>query len=340
MFDVEAYANFLLNTIPNAHYASGKKEICCRCMECGKKDHMYISIPYKPKEPSKYYCHKCHASGYVTTKKLLYWGIFDPNIGNMLITHNRDIDIQINNDFYIHSLSHYNISYNQLSEWKLHLINQRLGTNLFFEDIIEKKIILNLWDLLNENRIQKLTRDPRVINALNDNFLGFLSINNGFVNLRRLCEEGKLYKGIDKRYINYSIFDDVENSLRFYTIPNAINTLEPRRLPIHIAEGPFDVLSIYYNLRNQDNFGIYTSVSGSNYLGIIKYFLNIMKFNYIELHLYPDNDKYGSDDVMEYIASVISPFMIPLYIHRNVMSNEKDFGVHPGRIRESIIRLL
>jgi hypothetical protein len=149
-----------------------------------------------------------------------------------------------------------------------------------------------------------------------------------------VCDEGLVYKTIDKRYVNYNIFNEF-NTDRFYTIPTSIDLANPERIKIHIAEGPFDILSIYLNCRHMEP-GIYTSVAGSNYLGIIIYFLENYMLPYTEIHLYPDNDKYGSKSNMDRIKRYLSPLKTPLIVHRNLFQGEKDFGVSPDRIREVI----
>ena len=103
-------------------------------------------------------------------------------------------------------------------------------------------------------------------------------IYNSFVNLRRVVPEGTIYKSIDKRYVNYNIFGKYDNVERFYTIPTIIDLNNPHPIKLHIAEGPFDILSIYLNLRKQEP-GIYTCIAGSNYIGILRHFILTMKLN-------------------------------------------------------------
>ena len=168
--------------------------------------------------------------------------------------------------------------------------------------------------------------------------MGFISIDNAFLNMRRLCDEGKVIKSIDKRYINYKIFDKFDTSERFYTIPTEIDLTIPERTKIHIAEGPFDILSIYKNLRNEER-GIYTSIAGSNYAGVAMYFLLMFKIPFVEFHFYPDNDKFGSNSVMYRTSELLKPIQAPIYIHRNQAIGQKDFGVCPDMINESIQRI-
>ena len=139
---------------------------------------------------------------------------------------------------------------------------------------------MNLKDLLRENHINNLTRDINIVDQLDINFLGFISIDNAFLNMRRLCNPGCVYSSIDKRYINYKIYDKFNTSQRFYTIPTTIDLATPNRIKIHIAEGPFDILSIYTNIRKGEP-GIYTSVAGSNYIGVILYLLENIKITFI-----------------------------------------------------------
>ena len=344
--DFKLYKEFLLSNIPTAKEASGGKFIACRCFYCpdGKsKDsrHFYIHIPESNDDPSWYYCHKCHNTGVVDNKTLLSWGIYDNGIGQELIYHNKKCAKSAKNHKYYNYASlniHNIISNNEMSMIKLDHINKRLGQNFTLQDISELKICLNLLDLLNGNNIQTLTRNPKVVEQLNANFLGFISIDNSFVNLRRLCDEGLVLNTIDKRYVNYKIIDKFDTSNRFYTIPTTVDLNSGNRLKIHIAEGPFDILSIYTNIRNREP-GIYTSIAGSNYLGITFYFLNTFKIPYFELHYYPDNDESGSNQVMNKIINVVKPFGCPIYIHRNLYPGEKDFGVSADKIKESIIKM-
>ena len=349
MNNSEEYRKFLLSNIPSASLASGNRFINCRCFNCPdssdpRSKHFYIHIPENDNDPSWYYCHKCHCSGLVTHKTLIEWGIYNEQIGLYLNKLNKRAKHNPRNNKYYNDRIVYNIKNTYITEdkvsyYKLQYINDRIGTNFNFQDLLNLKIVLNLNDILKANNIQSLTRDQRVVSQLDGNFVGFLSIDNAFLNMRRVCEPGKLIKSIDKRYINYKLVDKFDTTKRFYTVPTTVdlNTVDP--IKIHIAEGPFDILSIYQNLRKREN-GIYTSVAGSNYNNIILYFLQTFKLPYTEFHLYPDNDKFGSLKVMERIAKTFyNPLRSSIYIHRNKYPNQKDFGVSMDKIDESIIQI-
>jgi hypothetical protein len=342
--DIKKYKEFLLSAIPTAKLASGGTFINCRCFNCPdssnpKSKHFYIAIPQAEDEPSWYYCHKCHCSGLVTHKTLIEWGIYDENIAINLTDHNKKCSTKSKNSKYydrsVYNLFNSKTIDNNISRIKLNYINNRLGYNFTYEELRKLKIVLNLNDILRQNNITKLTRDINIVNQLDINFLGFISIDNAFLNMRKLCDDGKVYQSIDKRYINYKIFDKFDTSERFYTIPTEIDLNIPERLKIHIAEGPFDILSIYKNLRHEER-GIYTSVAGSNYSGLALHFLQMFKLPYVEFHFYPDNDKYGSNDAMNRVANILRPIQAPIYIHRNLYPGEKDFGVSLSNIKESI----
>lgn len=336
------YREFLLNTIPTAKSVAGGKEVLCRCFYCPdsrdpRHAHFYISIPSSDKEPSLYHCMKCNARGIVTHKKLLEWNIYDDNIAVDLINHNKHLDLKTKS-----ALSGLNkvplvntfTTDNDISRAKVKYIENRIGIKYTYEELRNLKIVLNLYDVLNVNHITNLTRKKAVTDALDKYFLGFMSIDNSFLNMRRIVDEGVIFKGIDKRYMNYDIVQ-TPISYRFYTVPSSINLDSPYRIKIHIAEGPFDILSIYENVRRREP-GIYSSVTGSNYYGLIMYFLETFKLPYTEVHIYPDNDKLGNRNRMLWIANQMKRLSVPVYIHRNQSPGEKDFGVTPDRIQETI----
>jgi len=339
----QEYYQFLLSSIPTAKSASGGREVKCRCFYCPDSktlshSHFYISIPSSKDEPSKYYCQKCNERGYVTHNTLLDWGIWDDDIAIKLINHNKGIKYKSNNNrLEIYRLINTPAEVNEISQYKLNYINNRLGTSYTYNNLKDLKIVLNLHEILNRNNISRYTRDINIVDQLDKNFIGFISIDNAFLNMRRLCDEGLVYKTIDKRYINYDIFGKFDTSQRFYTIPTKVD-ITNGPIKIHIAEGPFDILSIYENVRHREA-GVYTSIGGANYLGIVLYMIETVKLPWVEVHIYPDNDNVGSTYKMKYVYNVLHNLNIPMYIHRNVYPGEKDFGVSVDHIQEQIINM-
>lgn len=231
-------------------------------------------------------------------------------------------------DSLIYNVRNTFITQDKLSLFKLKYINDRLGINLSFNDCLNNKIVLNIKDLIRENRLE-LTRHPNIVEQLDSNFLGFLSFDNAFINMRNLGIK-EVYQSIDKRYINYNIFDKYDNTLKFYVLPTKIDLLDPSPVRLHLAEGPFDILSIKYNVIGEDGRDIFISVGGSSYRGCIRHFLTKMGIYNMEIHIYMDNDQ--SKNQIYNISNILSYFNIPLFLHNNAYPNEKDYGVPRERI--------
>lgn len=337
----DEYRNFLIASIPGARKASGGKEVLCRCRYCPDSKnpthaHFYISVPQSEDELSFFNCYKCHSSGIVTNKTLVEWGIYDPKMGIDITLHNKKImknprNIQYRDDV-IYKLKYNDITIDDLSKYKLDYINTRLGIDLSFDDCIKHKIVINLDDILRQNNLPG-TRDPRVLDILDSSFIGFVSVNNAFINMRRLVDKQLPY-GLNKRYINYSLFNKFDNTHRFYVVPTQYDLRKPIRL--HLSEGPFDSLGIYKNLRGgtMDN-DIYSSIGGSGYKGIIKYFINTLKLPNLEINYYPDADV--DQHILLDIAEALKPFNFPFIIHRNELG--KDFGVKSDQMKEILFKV-
>ena len=322
----QEYSDFLLSHIPGSRKASGGKEILCRCRYCPDSSnprhaHFYISVPQSKDDLSFFNCYKCHSSGIVTNKTLIEWGIYDPHIGMELTLHNKKIIsnpqqmMRFSSDM-IYKIKYTHITIDDLSKAKLDFINRRLGSNLTFDDCIRMKIVINLQDLLKENNLG-YTRDPRIVDLLDSSYIGFISVNNAFVNMRKIVDKDLPF-GLNKRYLNYSLFNKVDNTHRFYVIPTQ-----------------FDITkTIYTNLMGgrMDN-DIYSNIGGSGYKGIIKYFINTLKLPNVEVNYYPDAEI--SQHLLLDIAEALRPFHFKFNIIRNEIG--KDFGVRKDQMKPIIL---
>ena len=335
--------------INGARLTSGGRNVTIRCQYCGdskksmKSAHLGILLPTE-KTPALFHCVRCGASGILDTQKLLEYGIDDPQLLIEMTTHTKKVMSLAENKMYrdrkVYYINNNFISMNENTEQKLNYLRQRIGYNLTYQDCIDNKIVLNLGDLLESNHITSYTRHENVVRELDSYFLGFISVDNAFINMRNL-NEGNVLKCIDNRYINYNIFGKFDNTERYYVLPTYIDICNPNRIKIHIAEGPLDILSIYFNLRKTKNQNVYGSILGSSYLSLIKHFIITMGFINCEIHIYKDNDiEYVHySNYLEDIADLLMVYQIPVYVHQNVSKGEKDFGVPPERIKEVITRL-
>ena len=340
----QEFIQYFKSIFPVCNVVSGGKELCMRCMYCADSNdpshgHFYIHIPQGPDDPALFNCFKCHTTGLVDSKRLIEWGIYDEYIGSELDKISKKASVSGKTKGYnrvVYRMS--NVVFDQnLALMKLKYIHYRIGDKITLQDCLNDKVVFNIYDILKYNRVDRLTRHPNIVDQLNQYFVGFLSVDNNFINLRRVVKEGIVYEGIDKRYVNYNIHDKKDNTEKYYILPDSIDLLYSP-VQVHLAEGAFDILSIKYNLRNKCP-GIYGAITGSGYLQMIRWLMSTLKLYQFELHIYPDNDKYGDIRKMMDIKQYLYPYGIPIYIHKNTYHGEKDFGVPIERIHESVMKL-
>lgn len=336
------YINMIRSIDPTAKPCSGNSEIVIRCPFCGdsknkKHAHFYMSVPRNAEELSFYNCKKCQTKGIVDAELLRTIGCIDSNILVYVEKNNSEIlklpkykTIQKIN---IYPLKNDYIRQDPNNKYKLDYINRRLGSNLSYQDILDLKIFLNLYDVINRNRLQ-LNRYKDICDQLDRYFIGFISYDNSFVGLRKVVTL-ELNKYINKRYINYSLVDKSDSSKNMYIIPTSVDVFSQTPIKIHIAEGQFDILSIYYNLNNCNRINnIYIACAGKSYTQAVKFILEETGVITYEIHFYPDRDV--TDYEFNRFLNPIKILPCDIYIHRNMYDGEKDFGVPMDRIKDSV----
>lgn len=340
----ENLKEFLTNNI-QGKIVAGDKEFLCRCPFCGdsrnlKSAHFYINIPTSEETPVMYHCKKCNESGVLSRNVLRELGVelTDGDIISDLVKRHKKLSGNFvrgsnkNKSIYKFDTKYNSISLGDNTEFKLKYINDRLGLNLTYQDILDCKIVLNLSDLYRKNSYMQYTRDKRIVQELDQSFLGFLGYNNAVLNMRNL-RPGQVSKYVDKRYVNYNLYNpqDIEGTSKYYIIPTTIDTMNPNPVKIHIAEGPFDVLSIFYNLYDGDRYNsIYASIEGKSYINLVKFLLSDLRIINCELHIYFDNDVKNHE--IQEILSQLQYLNINIYFHWNKFEGEKDYGVPKCKI--------
>ena len=345
----EELKDYLLGTFNDARLVSGGSEVVMRCRFCGDSQsdmdarHLYVKVDG---DVPVYNCFKCNARGVLTedTLKSFKPDYQDRDIAMMenLRQHNHSASkslksVKLKNNVF--NIRNQFITMNHLSDIKLKYINKRLGLNLSFKDLIDNKIVLNLWDLLNSNYIKEYTRYNKDIDFLNNFGIGFLSLDNGFVSIKNLADKGTAGKYLDNKYNTYTIFKNADG-IRSYMIPTQVrlDILEP--IKIHIAEGPFDALSIFYHLNNANRFqNIYLATCDKGYAKAIKMFVTRYGFMNAEYHLYVDNDVSSNNPEIKFAIQLIHTIGAIGYIHRNGYPGEKDMGVYISHIKDNVIRI-
>lgn len=319
--------------------ASGGKEVIKRCHICGdSRDqsdaHMYIGV--KENGAIVYNCFKCGAKGKVDARFLRDIGCYDDSIISLCKSQSES------NSTTSFRPSRKNFIFNPvipiyqepLCSVKLKYLENRLGVNFSVHDIQRFKIVPNILDFLYANNIQNYTRDVRVLNTLNEYFVGFLSIDNKYITLRRICKEGIVNKFVDQRYVIYNIFGDTDGSSKVYSIPSTINTID--KITICIAEGALDIMSIFINCPPDNNKNsIYLALCGKSYRDCIQDLIEKYGFMNFDLHIYPDSD-VPDKEFLYGVKNDLSIFngFCKIYIHRNGYTGEKDYGVPKERIKD------
>ena len=320
---------------------------CPLCNQEGRGDndyHMYISLGYNGQAPYVY-CFKDTNHRFILNSENLAklttkTELIDENLFGAISESNKKQFKQ--NRYKLTKDNKYNIlspnlNTNDYIEVKRLYINKRLGLNLSVEEMIQNKIIFSIQDLLAYNHIATLTRSTKAVELFDQYFVGFLTNTNGFIILRNMVYGKKeLPEYANERYTFYTIISNATSG--YYTIPTICDI--HKHIDIHIAEGTFDILSVFYNLRNANRVNnVYASIGGNSYVNIIKnYFLCGLGIINATFHIYIDNNI--EEEIIEDIKFYIGGLHIyKIFIHVNTYPGEKDFGVPKEKINEYIYQI-
>jgi hypothetical protein len=201
---------------------------------------------------------------------------------------------------------------------KIKYINSRIGYPIPVEDYSKLKLIFNVSEFLSINNIPIRSKYKDIISLYDKDYIGFLSTDNEYIILRDITGKNKI------RYIKYNIFGIESGGHSFYNISNAINTIGTEPITIVAAEGPFDILSIAYNMYGgiKSNY-VFISVNHGAFLDPILYYLNkgLVGSN-IYIEIYRD-----SDSIMNYKSLKDSLRIYTKNYKVFVNGIGKDFGV-------------
>ena len=324
---------------PCAHISPSERELTFRCPFCGdsrsSSTTTSFSINIDPKSENflRYQCFRasCLSKGVVNEEFLSMLGfsrydnvseIFKFNnkknkkIGGKYISkHKKELLYCINDK-------------NKVNDVKLKYINKRLDLDLTYNDLEDLKIILDFQNLIDYNKIQ--INDPKkqyYYDNLSKYGIAFISAYNDYVIVRDISKSNKL----KRRYINVNIFDNYENVTKMYCIPTTIDLLSREPTVINVAEGVFDIISIYKNFdidREYDN-QIFVAACGAGIINTIIHYIKQYGIIDAKINIFSDADvdikKYKKiDNIKKYL---INPKITVYYNKLN-----KDFGVTPNQI--------
>ena len=213
---------------------------------------------------------------------------------------------------------------------KARYLFSRIGRIIDPKDFAGLKIVWSLRDFIALNNLKEKSEYAWM---LDKDYIGFLSVNNDFITFRDITGKHKM------RYVKYNVFGFYDNSGSFYSIPARIDLLTSEDIHIHVAEGPMDILSILYNLEdNERKNRIYLSSNdGEFYTPLLHYFEKGFVGRNIHIDIYKDNDT-DIEKLLELRKKlkIYTTDISNIRIYYNGYEDEKDFGVPKSKIQKEI----
>lgn len=334
-----------LKTLPICKPSSNLRNWVVRCPYCGdsmKSNHGHFSIliDLNSDAPLLYRCFRCNESGIITPQVLEDLNVgYDQPLNRQLEIYNK---LSSSSSYFKDKVKNFIVPVpadTASNRYKLNYINQRLGTSITFTECVDYKIVLNFSEFIRANNIPVDVPDEMggmikssVVKTLDSKYLGFLSANNNKITFRDVSPDSSGFLG---RY--YKVTIDILNRSpnTFYSIQSKFNILYTDPVNIHVAEGPFDILSIYLNLNHkQTENNIFFASCGYSFSTILKYLIYTGINTDTNLQIYSDADK-SDDDHLRLLSNPLYNIWIDnVTVHRNSYSGEKDFGVPLNRINE------
>lgn len=327
--------------IPNSQFAAGKKELVLRCPYCGHtssagKKHMYIGL--SPDKPFMFNCFKCEAGGLVNRTFLNLLDIRDEELIQAIDIHNKEMRLSRGNSYSSNRIREPQVAYDafevnyDIYPDKVNYINGRLGTNLSVSEMMNMKIIFD-FSFFKRQIMRYLGATESDFERIQRDYVGFLSVNNTSLSMRCIRQTNSKY-----RYLICKL-DDSDIYNKAFCIPSSIPYTSDR-IMVHIAEGQFDIISIYNNMTNRST-GVYFAAAGNKYSAILKYILS-KGIMYMDIHLYFDNDQAGeiAKRQIEYFIKNNIAFFRGSRVFAHVNQADKDYGVSIDKIQDFCIQII
>lgn len=316
-----------LLTFPYANEDTFKHQIMIRCPFCGDSvkhhdsTHFGILVDPNDKSPILFHCFRCNIGGVMDQRTLRMIGSFDLELNNAVYSYNTKA---IKNSGKSHLLKSSKVDLkipevivNERSLRKHEYIEKRLGLKLDMQELADKKVIYNFGNLLSDNNIRNITCSTELASKLQNEYVGFLSARNEFINFRNTGKEGM-------RWFIYNVMGRLDNTRKFYIMPNKIDIFSRDIVTINICEGAFDALGIYYHVfdRESDNM-LYVAVCGAGFLSVLKYIISMGLTCNVDINIFSDADR--APYFYKNIKKELSPWVNSINLYYN--SKSKDYGV-------------
>lgn len=231
-----------------------------RCPFCGDSDtpdhtHFYIKCGKDPAEPLVFRCFKCNKKGRLTASVLKMIGVTN-NAALDLLTSGKYNRFVQDEDTKIKFDNFGNIADGQT---QIDYIEHRLGKGFTEADYNRFRLLWNIdnvKDFITNQSVQhSLPNNKESITFLTDDFCMMLT---------RTFEEGH------GSWRKIKIRD--KQGASFYTIESTIDLFTQEPIVINIAEGVFDILSVYKNFNDVKN-SVFLAVLCSDYIPGLDYLI-------------------------------------------------------------------
>ncbi|MCM1215438.1 MAG: hypothetical protein NC548_13075 [Lachnospiraceae bacterium] len=296
-----------------------------RCPYCGDSQknprdaHCYIKCSPDPTEPLQFKCFLCNRKGRVRKDFLDLLGV-DSKLSEQIDNQRyKRIGIFKSSDIKLIT------GEPNLESPQVRYIEDRLGPGFELEDYEKFKIIWDIPNLMNEvwafDNIKDKLNNQRILNTMpsNRNSISFLSDDKSMI-LNRSFDDKCRWRKI-------KIIPNDDTS--FYTIKTTLDLFTKDEIVVNIAEGIFDVLSIYRNFTDSPN-SVHIATLGSDYASALNYAISkgFIGTN-VTIRIYYDSNIDGKN-----LLSQMKPYKWifgGIYLYRNIIG--KDVGVRPEKIK-------
>lgn len=331
--DANEMRSLVIDRLLDTPYAKkvDAEHIVVRCPICGdsKKHHdgAHCNIWFRDDQPLIYHCWICEESGLVDREFLNDKGIHDSEVIASASQYNRQYGRKGRSSKISYNGEIQNIEIPKIlpkDDRKVEYIRKRLGINFTYESLEAMRVITSIKDFLLLNKLQPNPSYTRVLDTLESDYIGFLSISKGYIIFRSINPKNKF------RYINYRVFPEILTAEKFYTMPSRADILA-EDVTLHITEGIFDIISVFFNIGEaQVDNHIYAAVCGSGYLRVLEYFLRKGMIGNLTVNIYSDLDKkpYFYNNIND-----MQKWYKGMKLFYNTVPGEKDFGVSADKIK-------
>lgn len=272
-----------------------------RCPFCGdsqkdlKDSHLYIKCTDDPDEPLLYKCFlaNCLAKGKVDRFFLKLLGINNKEIIDIVSENKKYNRIGLFRNNNIDIITGKPV----MNSAQVGYIEKRLGKGFTEEDLDKFKIIWDISSII-PYMPNSTAFDKKAINTLpgKNDVISFISEDKSLVAVRSIIEDGFRWKKI---YLSKSSI----NTSTVYTLKVTLDLFTQDPIEVNIAEGIFDILSVYKNFNKCKN-SVFISVLGGDYQNGIDYAIKkgIIGSN-VTIKVYADsnvNIKFLKDNLKKY----------------------------------------